>query len=224
MPRMTRGTQGLKPPSPSQRLTRRVGSPGPTRDAGRRGHSERPEPSRRGDRRPPGAPAGHSPPGSHGVPRALDRSQPLGAAASSAGCLSYKFLFSLSAMELHFGVSLHLSMKAQMHSRQDPNALLVPRAAPRRRSSRKAGRSPVRGGPRPGQDVRSRQQALGVVTVTELCPPETRGRPRRRRTSRGQQEPEGQRQQRQRGRTAPTPRGPGRAVLPAPAPAPPRVL
>lgn len=142
MPRMTRGTQGLKPPSPSQRLTRRVGSPGPTRDAGRRGHSERPEPSRRGDRRPPGVPAGHSPPGSRGVPRALDRSQTLGAAASSAGCLSYKFLFSLSAMELHFGVSLHLSMKAQTRSRQGPGGLLVPRAAPRRRSSRKAGRPP----------------------------------------------------------------------------------
>lgn len=87
-----RGTQDLKPPSPSQRLTRRVGSPGPSQDAGRRGHSKRPEPSHHGDRRPLEAPTGalgtrptrHSPPGTRGA---------AGAAASL--CFGYKLLFSV---------------------------------------------------------------------------------------------------------------------------------
>lgn len=110
MPQMT-GTQDLKPPSPPQKRTGRVGSPGPTGDAGQRGHSDHPEPSLHGNRRPPGAPAGvlgaklhlPRPLPTRRAPRARGRSQPLGAAVSSAGYFGYKFLFLVLAMELHFG-------------------------------------------------------------------------------------------------------------------------
>lgn len=117
-------------------------------------------------------------------------------------------------------------MKTQMHSKSDPDALLVPRPAPRRRSSRKAG-GPRQGMP-PGPETGRPLPAAGTRRGDRdrVVPPGDRGLSKEPEEKQGgSRSQEASANSRQPGQTVPAHVGQGGAAarsFPSPAPAPPR--